>query len=67
MDNYQDGVTQWLTGRENANGTDLNRNFPDLDKVFYQTMNMPGHRNNHLDKVREVMKNLANDVSQKYI
>jgi len=52
-----------LTGRENANNTDLNRNFPDLNKVYYKTMGNPGHKNNHLDKIRDVLKNLENDVS----
>lgn len=62
VENYQDGVTHWLTGRENANNTDLNRNFPDLDRLYYQTMDRPGHKNNHLDKIREVFKNLSKEV-----
>lgn len=62
VDNYQDGVTHWLTGRENANKTDLNRDFPDLDKLYYKTMTKPGHKNNHLDKIREVFKNLTGQL-----
>lgn len=48
-DGWDDAVKQekgreWLDGRANANGVDLNRDFPDLDSVAYQS----GDRTDHL-------------------
>ena len=55
-DGYQNGVTNWLAGRANANNVDLNRNFPDLNKIYYKIYDYPNHPNNHIDEHFEVMK-----------
>ncbi|KAI6222413.1 Peptidase-M14 domain-containing protein [Aphelenchoides fujianensis] len=38
----------WLIGRANAHGKDLNRNFPDLDKIFYYLDDQKLGRYDHL-------------------
>lgn len=38
-----------MVGRANANGVDLNRNFPNLDEFIYEYNHHANHKNNHLD------------------
>ena len=42
------GVQDWFTGRQNANGVDLNRNFPDLDIYEYKYASEGKNRFDHL-------------------
>uniref|UniRef100_A0A158R4K0 Peptidase_M14 domain-containing protein n=1 Tax=Syphacia muris TaxID=451379 RepID=A0A158R4K0_9BILA len=47
----------WMKGRKNANGVDLNRDFPDLDKVFYELTDTGVPRYDHLlDLIRDTTK-----------
>lgn len=44
-----------MIGRSNANGVDLNRDFPDLDKIMFGNEEYQVNHNNHLmDFIREL-------------
>ncbi|XP_045214241.2 carboxypeptidase E-like [Mercenaria mercenaria] len=53
---YQNGVEDWLEGRANSDGVDLNRNFPNLNEIYYRNVNNRRHKNNHLDQHFEMIK-----------
>ncbi|XP_071515213.1 carboxypeptidase E-like [Panulirus ornatus] len=42
------GARDYLTGRENNNSVDLNRDFPDLDRIMYSNEARHIQHNNHL-------------------
>ena len=49
-----DGGKDWLMGRTNINGIDLNRDFPDLDAIAYKA----GNRGDHLFTAETLDHNL---------
>ena len=53
------GATDYLLGRNNANNMDLNRDFPDLDKLVFDG----AIDNNHLLKVLFLIFSILNAIS----
>jgi carboxypeptidase E len=52
------GVTDWLTGRTNANNVDLNRNFPDLDKYEFL------YKEKNIEKTDHLISETYNDINK---
>ncbi|KAK9872584.1 hypothetical protein WA026_018716 [Henosepilachna vigintioctopunctata] len=47
------GASDYLTGRTNNNSVDLNRNFPDLDRIMFS------HEENHIDHNNHLLQDIT--------
>lgn len=56
--NQQKGKKTWTKGRQNAHNVDLNRNFPDLDRKFFDYQKHGIQWNNHLLEAADLMEGL---------
>jgi carboxypeptidase E len=61
----EQGANDWQVGRANANGVDLNRNFPNLDEFIFEYNRHTKHRNNHLDLETFIELTSGNDCNNK--
>ncbi len=63
----EQGANDWQVGRANANGVDLNRNFPNLDEFIFEYNHHAKHRNNHLDLETFVALTSGTDCNNKAV